>query len=1158
MFSKLLNAPIIPEFSMKEIELLTNAMLAIFPEDNSNVSYDDFVNSINTIFQSEIAKHAPTTDPFFGRVVYDPPEREAKRKILQGWQDVILASVEGKKNSTISLNDVNGTFYDALKSLFLGVNPEAYRYLCLSTIREGLNNKEWMQIIDLHTSDPKHLPVTVASDVERSSFVIGQVARAKTDEELEQQLEKGSLSFWIRYGRSKKFIEDNTFMNQNLRPLEKLAFESIFRFGELKVRNELEERFKTKMGAWTDISEKMMTALNYTKLQSQTFIQIYSELFSGSEDLNEIADIAAEKIKDLTKETQLPEVDTGLEGFFESVAAQMREVTVEAVTQKIDETIETVSKTMDETFDTVTKAMDEANEAINEGIDTVIEVIAEAPTQIGKKVEEVRNEVVETINKPEPPYEPFFTQDPKYVWNYRVDVIDQEQTFLLASDQTERIANLKAYFEDRIEEISKLEDDSYTAFIAKFAEELRGLSISETIKAGLSEESVDFENLNLHLRFALPFNLLKESLSEGLDAEGQRRVNELSSLIMESTANAFNKWASGEEELVSKQPSLSQIDYVLAQMQKASAYLSTAFQDKLDHTIETLNARQLYFDQTEEELNDLEEDLNNHENYLAQMEEELEAELDNTDEANNKREQIDTDREAIATTRETLPIARKQLEDERKQFNAERAQMLTEIEDYPSTVEYGAGWEFTASLLHTDSGSLQMSYSEQTQDKAEEEQRKLVEEQRKLAEEQLAEEQLAEEQEKQRKQEARQQELAAWQPKKNACLRLIDKEIKRLDEFSLFANDEITQERIIAFNTLRKKVELTKNIGQLCLELKNFENSTIPFIRENETEPRNRAISDILKSNRFSSKAEISEDTKSNKFFQSLKKRAMTDYVAQLGKKLSEEQEPRARKTLLDKIQELLREIAQIGKKKVPQLEVVEEVENPIQPQIVAEVENPVQSQVVEVPQKKKGPNPKDEKAVASYLTQELRAFSAENPEWFNTNRQIIPKKTVGILSAAKDFIGVNSDELRIIKTNQLLGECTERKINAIAKIVKEIQKLKEDKGVFSTHTPHQREAKIALLERFMNNLGWNPKQKPEFLPALIDDNVTVTGVRNKIFGDPTNKKESMMPAFTTLGFQKRSTFFGESALQTFVKKLPGEVKDPKPTEPKETMDLKI
>ncbi|KTD41263.1 hypothetical protein [Legionella parisiensis] len=91
------------------------------------------------------------------------------------------------------------------------------------------------------------------------------------------------------------------------------------------------------------------------------------------------------------------------------------------------------------------------------------------------------------------------------------------------------MTNLKSYFEGRIKKITELEGDSYTNFKEKFAEMLRVLSLGEGLTKEFSTKSVDFVNLNHYSRFALPFNLLKESISEFLNDEGQRRVNELSS-----------------------------------------------------------------------------------------------------------------------------------------------------------------------------------------------------------------------------------------------------------------------------------------------------------------------------------------------------------------------------------------------------------------------------------------------------------------------------------------------------------------------------------------------------------------------------------------------------------------------------------------------------
>ncbi|HHT0606482.1 TPA: hypothetical protein ACTXW8_000182 [Legionella anisa] len=1172
MFSKLLNNPV-PEFSQEEVQELINKIVALFSK--GGLSQEAFVDSINEIFTAEKRKLG-----FWE--INDSPQEKAKRQTLQHWQNTILATVEGKKN--LSLNDVNNVVYEAAQAFIYGFNPQAYRLLCLSSIREALDNNRWMEFIDGLSYRDRTKGSKKPTSEEIESFLREKVAPLENDAEFEELLKDDSCPFFIDYSRVQSFISNaDAFKDKQLSPLEKIAYCSIFTDAGLKVRAKLYQELPEKDEQWIEMLSFLQANLHIQKPQSSILTQVYSELFSEATNLREVAEHAGQKITDLTQVRELPEVNAGLEVFFERVAVQMRDVTIDSIAQKIDET-----------FDKIGQGVEDLNETINEGIDSLVEVVTEVPQKleegigvVAEKLEEVGVEVG-VINQPEP-YESFFTQNIQYMWNYTLPIHvanpedEQQQEFIMTVDKAERMANLKAYFEGRIAEISQLEDNSYATFMEKFAEEIRGLSVSETIKEGLSEESVDFENLKLYLRFALPFSLLKESLSENLDETGQRRVNELSSLIMESTSNVLKKW-------VPEQPSVKQIDYVLGEMQKASAYLSPGFQDELDHTIETINTRKLYVEETEVELHNFEKELDEKEDYLDEMEEELhviEAELDEAEgeqfkgvssdtlqvsggktlqekreELNSSREQLATEREALATSREALAFARERLEAEKKQFEVDRKEKLTEIEDYLSTVVNEKGWEFTASLLKTDSATLHISYRQQINDET---QRKLEEEQREIVKE-LEEKQrkIAEEQENQRKQDARQQELAAWQPKKNACLRLIDKEIKRLDEFSLFANDEITQERIIAFNTLRKKVESTRNIGQLCLELKNFENSTIPFIRENETEPRNRAVSDILKSDRFSSKAEISEDTKSNKFFQSLKKRAMTDYVVQLRSKLREEPEPIARKTFIDKIQELMREIAQIRKKKAPQLEVVEEVLNPIQPQVVVEVENPVQSQVVEAPIKKeaakkeKGPNLKDEKAVASHITRELRAFIQGNPEWFNDNRKVIPKKTVGVVSAMKDAFGVDQTEVEIIKRQQILGDCTERKINAIAKIIKEIKKLQEDKGSFATNTPHQRETKIGLLLGFMKDLGleWELKEnKTKILPALVNDNVSVTGVRNRIFGNPEGV---MNPAFHTLGFQKKSTFFGEPALQTFVKELPEKVKEPKVKEPQpeESMDL--
>jgi hypothetical protein len=1254
MFSKMLNNPI-PKLPVKEIDKLISDIA--IPLKNGNLSHDQFAESINKIFQKkieifqkEIEDNTPTV--ILGIAFNDTPEKKAKREmlkancdLLQAWQNAILNAVEGKKekNSDVSLNDVNGVLYEAAYCLHMGINPKAYQFLCLSTIHQSLDNGQWIHSIDglEYTDEAKKRTKAKPTSEELNLFLKEKVVLAKSDEEWEKQLSDKSLPFSMRYDRIKNFItESNLFNDKELSPFEKIAYASIHLSAaqnkDLKIAEVEELKKRAEDEEWIDSLPTLSDKLNLKKPTLYTFEKEYTELFSETKDLHKVAEKAAKKIEGLNPEIQLPEVNTGLESFLDRLV----QIKDEAA-KTIDEAVVTVAKAVDEAKDTVVKAMDEAKETVANAVDEAKDTVVKAGANVVDFVDSVNYEP-----------KPFFTLNKEFIWNINLPGLDQENSFLLTLSSVDNMANLGAYFKDKIKEISELPQPHYEKFKASFSKELEDLSnkkISEKLESfskelqvlsldeevsqkeisaklenfskdlkdpvisaklvnfskeleGLSQKEISaklvsfsnelddiaqkkisekselFDNLNLYLRFALPFYLLKGSLSNNLSVEGQRRVEELSSLVMKSTSNALAQWTA-------EQPTPSEIYFVVRQTQKAGAYLSEDFQKELDLTLKKQKERKLEIEETEDYLDEMEQHINKEEEALYEEEEVNETDRDLTV---KNRNTLETKRQELTTLKEQHQTEREQLNAAKEQNKKEMVKEFEKIEDYPDNVEYGAEWEFAASLVKPDSISIkddaislknntnnQIQKAEEAQ--KEEEQRIKKEEQRIKEEEQLKEEV------QQRYKEYRQQKAEIWKTEKNVYLKLVAKEIERLKGFNLLADDLITEQRIFAFQDLKKILSKSQNIDQFCFELKKFETSTIPF--EIDGKPRiELPVSEILKTNRFG-KHEISEDTKSYKLFKLLKDKALAEQpklqekaiTAQLEKLntrlnsefTSKESSPIVRKSLIIMIQELMKAFVQTFIQKEEKPENVQ-AENPVVQDANLEVQekNPVvqdanpedQPVVQDANPVQEEPSPVvelnlTEKAVHGHITKVVKQFISDSPVWYTKNyKSQALDKDKDVLDTIKEIAGVDSQSKtdEVIKRQRLLTSPTKNKLEAIEKIINEIEKLRKSKKDHS--------GEIENLLDFVKRLGLKCEFgrkgiKIEILPALVNDNITVRGVRDEKYGrfvkDEKSHKiklDQVSPntAYSNLG-KKKDTFFdnGKSHLQHFIQDLPEKVNDP-------------
>lgn len=1056
----------IPAFAPNEIESLINKILSLF--DKKNITKEEFLNSIHKIFQDEIKIY----DSFF--TFSDTPEKKAKRNMLQAWRDELFCALECKKNEKIILEDVNRVLYDTAQCLNFGIHPKAYRLICLSTIRESLDNKQWILHIDglaFIDKNKKEKP----SIEERYSFLKDNIAPIETDRDLEEHLNSESFPFTLHYDRIKTFIsENNIFNSRKLSPIQKITFESIFLSSAQKVHLLINETFQNKSEDWIDLFPNISEKLKLTKNTSHIFEQVYAELFSKTEDLHEIAESARKQIENITSEkVPLTEIQTGLEGFFERASQIINEVG-----DKIDS----------------------GNNHFNELIENTIEHFPTA-------VQQVANNVIDSIYKPEP----FFVVNPE-IFKYLglpIHSLNETDQHSLTVSLAKQLARLKADLMERVHEIPTLNELEYQIFKNSFEKELIAFSLNE--KEVSKKEAL--ENLNLHLSFALPFFLLKDILSKDLSDEGKVRVTELFTLLKQYTAKAWRQWSS-------KSPTVSEIEHLVRQAQNFSTYLSSDFQQKLNDLEEYIEISKPERSKNEKEIKEpyFQIETISHSDVEDKSNEEDLSECQNQD--NDKIEEHSISEEIIL-------------------------QEINAIESY-RTVTYLAMednvWKCAEFFINDESSSLKEEYVKQIVEIEQKKLKEIEEAQNKLEEDKLYKEL------ENRDKELIQYRKGLWSTEKIKYVKLIDDEIKRLNKFSLFADDLITHLRVEAFEHLRAKLEESGTINNFYSLLTKFETNT--FILYDD---KKYGVLELLQTNRFG-RHEFSENTLSNVFYKSLKEKvkaqqpalyekAMTAHIADMNFRLNSEACPIVRRSFIQKIQEFMQKIVLIGRyamdvnSKKDQEKFSEKIENNSQVPVTIQKEESIKEERL---------NLYDDKAVAAYLTKELNEFNKNQPNWFNDNRKTVPKKNKDMISAFKDFIGVEDTETQIAKKHQLLSSCTERKIKAIAKISKEIKKIDQKK--YSEN--------VNILLNFMKDLGieWDFKNKPQFLPTLINDNVTVTSVSNERFGKPGDIP--MKKDYYNLGTTKGTTFFSKPPLQNFVINLPKEVGEQFRTYHEDTMKV--
>lgn len=538
-------------FSVHELENLINNLVSCF--DKKILTNKEIVNSINEIFHNEIKKH----ESFFG--FNDTSENKAKRTILKAWQNEILSIIEGKKIESIALEDVNRVFYDAAQCLHFGIHPKTYRLICLSTIHDYLDNNQWMEHIDGLAYIDKNRKEKPTND-ELYSFLKNNIAPIKTDDGLEEQLKCESLSFTLRYDRIKDFISRNNIFNgKKLTPLEKISFQSIFLSSEQKVNLLIQKAFPNQFEDWAELFPNISAKLKLKKASSHIFEEVYAGLFSETEDLHEIAKNVAKQIKDSTSnQVDISEVDTGLEVFFEKASQIISEVG---------------------------DRIDRGNEVFEKLIDSAVE-------QFPSIVQPVASNVIDSIYKPEP----FFVVNPGIIKlaSLTMHSLDETHQHILTVKLAKQMIPLKAYFEKRINEISTLNRIEYEIFKTSFEKELTAFLGDE--KERSKTEVLD--NFNLHLSLALPFYLLEDSLTQNLSEDGKKRIADLSHLLKQSTAKVWKQWSS-------KNPTVSEIEYLLRQTQNFSTYLSSDFHQNLNDLEEYIKNSSAERVQNETEINDL-------------------------------------------------------------------------------------------------------------------------------------------------------------------------------------------------------------------------------------------------------------------------------------------------------------------------------------------------------------------------------------------------------------------------------------------------------------------------------------------------------------------------------------------------------------------------